>query len=138
MSFWESLIIIIVFYLDVLLFTILHPLLKAKHRVFSWTTEADTAFKQIKDLLAQATLLNHPTSEAPISIMTDASNVAVGAVLQQFTDNIWKPISYFSRTLTTTERRYSTFDRELLAIYLAIRHFRHFVEGRNFHIVTDH
>ena len=68
----------------------------------------------------------------------DASDLAVGAVLQQQINSVWCPISYFSRKLHPAERRYSTFDRELLAIYLAIRHFRHFVEGRQFHVLTDH
>ena len=116
----------------------LNDLLKAHHKDFTWSTAAATAFEKAKDLLAKATLLNHPTPDAPTCVMTDASNVAVGAVLQQLTDGLWKPISYFSRTLTATESHYSTFDRELLAIYLSIRHFRHFLEGRNFHVVTDH
>ena len=42
------------------------------------------------------------------------------------------------KKLTPAETRYSTFDRELLAIYLAVRHFQHFVEGRDFFILTDH
>ena len=70
--------------------------------------------------------------------MTDASDFAVGAVLQQFIGNAWQPISYFSKKLSPTETRYSTFDRELPAIYLSIKHFRYFVEGRKFHIITDH
>ena len=70
--------------------------------------------------------------------MTDASDTAVGAILQQEVDGIFHPISYFSRKLKPAETLYSTFDRELLAVYLAIRHFRHFVEGREFHIRTDH
>jgi len=51
---------------------------------------------------------------------------------------MWCPITYFSKKLRLPETCYSTFDRELLAVYLAIRHFRHFVEGREFHIRTDH
>ena len=70
--------------------------------------------------------------------MTDASDTAVGVVFQQFVSSTWQPISYFSRKLTPAETRQSTFDRELLAIYLSIRHFRHFVEGREFYISTDH
>ena len=70
--------------------------------------------------------------------MTDASDTAVGAVLQQNIDNTWRPISFFSRKMTPAETRYSTFDRELLAVYLAIKHFRHFLEGRPFHVLTDH
>ncbi len=70
--------------------------------------------------------------------MTDASDVAVGAVLQKFINGQWCPLSFFSRALTPAETRYSTYDRELLPIYLSIRHFRYFLEGRDFHVLTDH
>ena len=51
----------------------------------------------------------------------------------------WHPISFFSRKMTPTETRYSTFDRENLAVYLmTIKHFRHFLEGRLFHVLTVH
>lgn len=70
--------------------------------------------------------------------MADASDSAVGAVLQQCVDGQWQPISFFSKKLEPSETCYSTFDRELLAIYLAIKHFRCFLEGRTFHVVTDH
>ena len=103
-----------------------------------WSSEALTAFISIKDALANATLLSHPKPDAPTCIVTDASDVAVGAVLQQHIGNQWQPISYFSRKLKPAETQYSTFNRELLAIYLAIRHFHHFVEGHLFHIRTDH
>ena len=83
-------------------------------------------------------MLSHPKLAAPTSLATDASDTAVGAVLQQFVDGVWQPISYFSRKLSPAETKYSTFDRELLAIYLAIKHFRHFIEGRVFHVSTDH
>ncbi len=50
--------------------------------------------------------------------MTDASDVAVGAVLQHFINGKWCPLSFFSRALTPAETRYCTYDRELLAIYI--------------------
>ena len=53
-------------------------------------------------------------------------------------DDAWKPLAFFSKKLKPAETRYSAFDRELLAVYLAIKHFRHFLEGRNFHVFTDH
>ena len=80
----------------------------------------------------------YPDPSALTSITVDASNVSVGAVLEQQLHGQWTPISFFSRKLRDPETRYSAFDRELLAIYLAIRHFRHFVEGRAFTIFTDH
>ena len=103
-----------------------------------WTDQATRAFTEIKQALASATLLFHPKQDATTSIMTDASDYAVGAVLQQYVDQQWCPIAYFSKTLKQPETKYSTYDRELLAIYLAIKHFRHFVEGRTFTVFTDH
>ena len=83
-------------------------------------------------------VFSHPKPDTPTSIMTDASDIAVGAVLQQYIANDRCPISYFSKKLKPAESRYSTFDRELLAVYLSIKHFWHFVEGCTFHILTDH
>lgn len=47
-------------------------------------------------------------------------------------------MSFFSRSLTPAQKKYSAYDRELLAIYTAIKHFKHILEGRNFTIYTDH
>ena len=103
-----------------------------------WTDGSLAAFQAIKEALANASLLFHPQPHAPTRIVTDASDVAIGAVLQQLIGSVWSPIAYFSRKLTAAEKNYSAFDRELLAIYKAIQHFQHFVEGREFHIATDH
>lgn len=62
--------------------------------------------------------------------MTNASNTTIGAVLQQMDDNTWRLIAFFSKTHKPQETRHSTFDHELLAVYLAIKHFQHFIEGR--------
>ena len=109
---------------------------KSSTKNIAWCEDATTAFSSIKEMLAQATLLAHPKPEAPTNIMTDASDIAVGAVLQQHINGDWHPIAYFSKKLKPAESRYS--DRELLAVYLAIKHFRHFLEGRPFHVLTDH
>ncbi len=116
----------------------LNDLLSVKTTTLDWTPAAKQSFINIKQALATVTLLSHPHEDAPINIMTDASYVAIGAVIQQLVEGVWQPLGYFSRTLNPTERRYSTFDRELLAIYSSINHIRHFVEGRKFHIITDH
>ena len=70
--------------------------------------------------------------------MTDTSDAAVGTVLQQLIDGHWHPIAYFSKALKPAETRYSTYDRELLAVYLAVKHFRYFIEGHSFHVLTDY
>ncbi|GFU75781.1 transposon Ty3-I Gag-Pol polyprotein [Trichonephila clavipes] len=70
--------------------------------------------------------------------MTDASDFAVGSVLQQHIETTVEPLGFFSRKLSATEKKYSTFDRELLSIYLSVKHFRHMLEGREAIIYTDH
>lgn len=96
------------------------------------------AFNQCKKDLSDATLLAHPDSQAELSIQTDASDTAMGAVLQQYKDNKWQPLAFFSKKLSPSQRKYSPYDRELLAIYEAIKHFRFMVEARTFAIFTDH
>ena len=104
----------------------------------TWTTNMSRAFSSAKTLLADATLLVFPRESATTSLTVDASEIAVGAVLAQLQDGFWKPIAFFSRHLNKAELRYSAFDRELLALYLAVRHFRYFLEGRPFTAFTDH
>uniref|UniRef100_A0A1X7UAL8 Reverse transcriptase/retrotransposon-derived protein RNase H-like domain-containing protein n=1 Tax=Amphimedon queenslandica TaxID=400682 RepID=A0A1X7UAL8_AMPQE len=92
-----------------------------------WTPDALSSFTNIKNTLTNVTLQFHPVLNAPASHMTDASDLAIGAVLQQLIDGHWQPLSYFSRKLTATECNYSTFDRELLAIYSSTQHFSYFL-----------
>ena len=113
------------------------PAAKEKKKL-TWIDTTRAAFNTTKQALAEATLLTNPSPNAPTNIVTDASNIAVGGVLQQYIDNEWRPLAYFSKKLKPAEMRYSTFDRELLAVYLTIKRFRHALEGRQFHVLTDH
>ncbi|BHF74860.1 hypothetical protein SprV_0501794800 [Sparganum proliferum] len=70
--------------------------------------------------------------------MVDASTVATGAVLQQHLAGSTLPLSVFSKKPLPNETCYSIFDRELLAIYPAVKHFRHFLDGRDFPVFTEH
>ena len=117
----------------------LHEALKGKatHAV-DWTEGRDKAFADTKAALAQATMLAHPSATASIAITSDASDYAVGAVYEQWVGGAWQPLAFFSRQLRANERKYSTFDRELLGLYLAIRHFRFLLEGRHFTAFVDH
>ena len=96
------------------------------------------AFNRGKEVLSRATMLVHPCADSTIALTVDASDVAVGAVLQQRLGDIWQPLAFFSKQLRSPERNYSTFDRELLSLYLAIRHFRYYLEGRVFTAFTNH
>lgn len=96
------------------------------------------AFEKIKTDIFNATILHRPVLNNPTRIMADASKEGVGAALQQQGVQPLQPLSFFSKQLHPTEHKYSPFGRELLAIYIAIDHFRYFLEGHIFHILTDH
>lgn len=102
------------------------------------TPEMLDAFEACKSAMSKATMLAHPNPDAELSIFTDASDTAIGAVLQQRIGDNWEPLAFFSRRLKSPQKKYSPYDRELLAIYDAIRHFRHMVEARTFTVYTDH
>lgn len=116
----------------------LYEMMSKKTKLVEWTEERSAAFVKAKDALARATMLVHPETNAPIALTVDASDFAVGGVLEQLVAGEWKPLAFFSRKLRSPESRYSAFDRELLALYLAIRHFRYFLEARPFVAYTDH
>lgn len=123
--------------------SILRPLYQAlqtskPRQALNWCPEMTQSFIAGKHALASATMLVHPHSDGQIALTCDASDIAVGAVLEQYTHGCWEPLAFFSRQLRKPEIKYSTFDRELLGVYLAIRHFRYMLEGRQFTIYTDH
>lgn len=113
---------------------------KRDKTVIQWTDKANEAFSQCKLALQKAATLSHPLIDdnVPTALMTDASDMCVGSVLQQKVGNEWRPLGYFSKKLTTAQQKYSTYDRELLAIYLSIKYFRKMFEGRQLIIFTDH
>lgn len=106
--------------------------------VIEWTSDADQAFLEFKKALARAVILAHPHPNAEIILSTDASDTSIGATLQQKVNNEKQPLAFFSRKLSEAEKKYATYDRELLAIFAAIRHFYHQLEGRIFSVETDH
>ena len=111
---------------------------KASKDVLDWSADMDKAFAAAKTALANAALLAHPSPTAPVALTTDASDYAVGAVCEQWVGGAWQPLAFFSKQLRENERKYSTFDRELLALFLATRHFRFLLEGRQFTAFVDH
>ncbi|XP_023816875.1 uncharacterized protein LOC105357974 [Oryzias latipes] len=112
---------------------------RAAHLLYdSLRSKKAFAFDGAKSALAKAALLAHPDPDAEIALTTDASDIAVGAVVEQRVAGAWQPLAFFSRKLQTRERKYSVFDRELLSLYLATRHFRFLLEGRSFVAFVDH
>jgi hypothetical protein len=116
----------------------LTDLLRGNPKTLVWSESAAVAFGAAKAALAAAMSLVHPLPGAVISLATDASDTHIGGVLQQLSAGSWRLLAFFSRKLSSAESKYSAFDRELLAVFATVRHFRFVLEGRPFRILTDH
>jgi hypothetical protein len=99
---------------------------------------AKCVFEAAKTVLVAAVPLAHPAPNIVLSLATDASDTHVGGVLQQLAGGSWQPLAFYSKKLLGVGTRYSTFDRELLAAFRAVRHFIFLLEGRRFCLLTDH
>ncbi|KAH8294585.1 hypothetical protein KR054_008113, partial [Drosophila jambulina] len=95
-------------------------------------------FNTCKTLLCNDPILKYPDFTKPFVLTTDASNVAIGAVLSQGTLGSDRPVRFASRTLNDREVMYSTVEKEMLAIIWATKYFRPYLFGQKFQIVTDH
>lgn len=111
---------------------------KKDQRPVIWDDESEQAFTIAKERIAAASLLHFPKENAPLVLRTDASDTTIGAVLEQLNNGKCEPLGFFSRKLEKAQTKYSVYDRELLAIYKSLKFFRHFVEGRELRIQTDH
>lgn len=103
-----------------------------------WTDNAEKAFGECKQALIDATTLAHPLPNAKLALHVDASDFSVGAALHQINGEKLEPLGFYSKRMTDRQKRYSTYDHELLAIYQAVKHFKHMIEGRICTIMTDH
>ena len=89
-------------------------------------------------MLCAAPILAFPQPNVPCILDTDASDVAVGAVLSQLVDGIERPIAFFSRVMGKSQRAYCATRRELLGVVMALQHFRHYLLGTKVILRTDH
>ena len=105
----------------------------------AWTAEnMSEHYNAAKQLLIDAANLTHPDPNLPLAITTDSSKTCIGAVLEQYEDNQWRPMGYFSKHLPPQQQKWSTFRRELLAAKEGIRHFIAEIDGRHCVLFTDH
>ena len=116
------------------------PLTKllSKSVKFLWTEETQSSFENLRHALINYTLLYLPDLNKPFTIQTDASDVGIGAVLLQEIDEVRNPVWFASRVFQGAETRYSTSEKECLAVIYALDKFREFVEYSKFIIETDH
>lgn len=105
--------------------------------------EAKKAFQLLKDAFIDSPILAHFEFQRDTRAEVDASRGAICGILSQYvlgTDGKgqWRPIDFFSRKLIQAEYNYDTHDQELLAIVKSLKHWRHYLEGIRFEILTDH
>lgn len=111
--------------------------LTKKGAEFIWSKECQNSFLHLKNSLIQPPILQYPdfSPENEFILRTDASGIALGAILSNGDD---KPVAYASRTLNKAEKNYPVIEKELLAVVWAVKHFRPYLFGRHFKILTDH
>ena len=99
-----------------------------------WGDSQQEAFDQLKRKLCEAPLLHVPDFSREFVLATDASNTAVSAVLQQRMESELVPISYHSRILSPAEEKYSTYEKECLAVLFGVEKCRAYLEHKEFEL----
>ena len=115
----------------------LNELLK-KDQKWRWEQEQIEVFHLLQDALSREPVFNYPDFTKPYILTCDASGFVVGAILSQGKIGHDRPIFFASRTLNRAEQGYSTIEKELTAIVWACKHYKAYLIGRTFTIVTVH
>jgi hypothetical protein len=108
---------------------------------WGWGECQQQAFDDLKRAILDSPVLKHTEQEKPFIVVTDASDYAVGASLEQRdADGKPRPCLFFSHSINEAERKSPVHERELLAIVLALRTWRPYLLGFEFSVVcqTDH
>ena len=115
----------------------LRPLLK-KNSKFLWTEEHEKQFSLIKEQITETTENKHFNPELETRIKCDASRKGLGCALEQRTPNGWHTVAFASRFLNSVEDRYSINELELLGVVWSVEHFKYYLYGKPFTVITDH
>ena len=105
---------------------------------FKWTKECQNAFQTLKTKLVNAPVLAHPDFNYGFILDVDACDQSIGAVISQKINGEEHAIAFASRTLTKSECAYCVTRKELLALVTFVKHFKHYLYGKNFLVRTDH
>ena len=105
---------------------------------YVWTEAQQTSFEALKMALTTTPVLALPDPELPFEVTTDASDIAISAVLNQNQGRGMQPIAFESRKLSVHELNYPIHEKELLAIVYALKIWRIYLEGHKFTVITDH
>ena len=117
-----------------------HPLrpLPKKNTQFVWNGKHETHFHAIKNKVANATENTHYNPHLETRIKCDASRAGLGAALEQRMPTGWNTVAFASLFLIPNEERYSVNELELLGVVWSVEHFKYYLFGKSFTIITDH
>lgn len=120
--------------------TITKPIYSAINtKPWTWTSECQEAFENLKEKLVSAPILVHPDFNKPFILECDASDYQIGIILsQEGTDQQIHPVCYGSRLLSPTEQNYSATERECLALVEGVDVYHPYLYGTKFQVRTDH
>jgi hypothetical protein len=111
--------------------------LKRKGVQFVWTSNHQMAFESLKKALCEAPVLQIPKFSEEFVLVTDASELAVSAVLHQRVNGALAPISYYSKLLTGAERKYGTYEKECLAVLFGCDKCQVYLGHKEFELHCD-
>ena len=110
-----------------------------KEEEFNWNPDRQSAFEELKLTLSRAPILSSPDWTKDFHVTLDASGWCLGAILWQFVDSNRKsPVYYACRQMSPTEKKYTTTEREALAVIYACKKFWHYLLGYQIVFHTDH
>ena len=113
-------------------------LLTRKEEPWRWEDVQERAFRSLCRALQTAPVLNLPLFSQPFILYTDWSSVGMGAILSQEIEGAEGVIAYASRSCNPSEANYSSYEGEGAAVVWGVMHFRVYLQGRKFTLVTDH
>jgi hypothetical protein len=111
--------------------------LKGKGIQFEWGEEQQASFESLKGALCEAPVLQVPDFGKEFVLVTDASDIAVSAVLNQRINGQLAPMAFYSKMLGPTERRYSTYEKECLAVVFGCERARSYLGHKEFELHCD-
>ena len=111
---------------------------KGQPNFVKWGEVQEKAFNTLREALLKRPILRLPDHSRNFTLRTDASNSGIGAVLMQEHEGKLHPVAYASKKLTNAETKYSTLEKECLAIIWGVGKFRLFLAGKKFVLQTDH